>query len=350
MKAGVLNARRARTVTGFALSGLLAWSVLGASPGYAAPAPVAGAETGATAPDGSHLAGVERIDDRNIRLQIYSAAMDQKFPVEIQLPTDRSRPRPSLYLLSGAGGGLDEASWQAKGHAQEFMSDKNANLILPIGGKFSYYTDWIKDDPALGRNKWKTYLTEELPPIIDRALGTNGLNAIAGISTSATTVLSLPIAKPGLFKSAAAYSGCVQASDPVGSRFVKTAVAWGGGNADNMWGPVGSPEWEKNDPYIQAEHLRGLNIYMSSGNGMPGRHDALGDPYALPGVGGLVNQVTVGGLIEAATNYCTQNMKSRLESLGIPATYHLGPGTHSWGYWQDEFERSWPVLARGMGL
>lgn len=309
-----------------------------------------GIAVGARSGDGSHITGVEKVDDRNIRLQVYSAAMNHVFPVEVQRPANTSVPRPSLYLLNGAGGGEDGASWQAQSDAQKFMADKNVNLITPIGGKFSYYTDWNRDDPALGRNKWRTFLTEELPPLVDKSLGTNGINAIAGISTSATTVLALPIAKPGLYKAAAAYSGCAQTSDPLGSRFVKVAVAWGGGNSDNMWGPAGSPEWAANDPYLHADKLRGLGLYLSSGNGTPARYDTLNGAHALPGVQGLADQILIGGLIEAAANYCTRNMEAKLASLGIPATVHLTAGTHSWGYWQDEFKRSWPVLARGLGL
>ncbi|MBF6328700.1 alpha/beta hydrolase [Nocardia transvalensis] len=304
-----------------------------------------------TSPDGSRITAVERMDDRNIRLQVYSASMDNTFPVEVQRPADTSRPAPTLYLLSGVDGGTNAASWQDQTDVRQFMSDKNINLVLPIGGKFSYYTDWKKDDPVLGRNKWKTYLTEELPPLIDAALGANGVNAIAGISTSGTSVLALPIAKPGLYKAAAAYSGCAQTSDRLGSSFIKALInGIGGGNVDNMWGPVGSPDWAANDPYMQAEKLRGVELYISSGNGLPGKYDVLNGPRALPGPDGLANQLLIGGAIEAATNYCTHNLQNRFASLGIPATFNFTAGTHSWGYWQEELKRSWPVLARGMGV
>ncbi|MCX0269630.1 esterase family protein, partial [Nocardia zapadnayensis] len=44
-------------------------------------------------------------------------------------------------------------------------------------------------------------------------------------------------------------------------------------------------------------------------------------------------------------------LKTRLDSLGIPATFNFrDSGTHSWGYWEDEFKVSWPVLARGLGI
>jgi diacylglycerol O-acyltransferase / trehalose O-mycolyltransferase len=304
------------------------------------------------APDGSRITKAEYKDERSIRLYVYSAAMDEKIIIDVQRPADASVPRPTLYLLNGAGGGEDEASWQAKTDALQFLSDKNVNVIQPIGGKWSYYTDWIKDDPVLGRNKWKTFFTEELPPLVDGALGTNGVNAIAGLSTSGTTVLALPISKPGLYKAAAAYSGCAQTSDPVGSEFVKLTVeTWGGGNTDNMWGPEGSPDWVANDPYVNAEGLRGLDLYISTGNGLPGQYDTLNGQYALPGAYGLANQIVIGGVIEAGTNYCTHNLQNRLNELGIPATYNFrNSGTHSWGYWRDEFLLSWPVLAKGLGI
>ncbi|SLJ15399.1 putative esterase [Mycobacteroides abscessus subsp. abscessus] len=93
-------------------------------------------------------------------------------------------------------------------------------------------------------------------------------------------MLALPIAKPGLYKAAAAYSGCAQTSDPVGSEFVKLTVeTWGGGDTENMWGPQGSEEWVKNDPYVNAEGLRGLELYISTGNGIPGPYDTLNGPY-----------------------------------------------------------------------
>ncbi|MEU1985443.1 alpha/beta hydrolase family protein [Nocardia sp. NPDC019395] len=305
-----------------------------------------------TSPNGSRIVKAEYKDDRNLRLYVHSTAMDKDIVVDVQRPADTSVPRPALYLLNGAGGGEDSASWQAQTNTLDFLSDKNVNVIQPIGGSWSYYTDWIKDDPALGRNKWKTFFTEELPPLVDGALGTNGLNAISGLSTSGTTVLALPIAKPGLYKAAAAYSGCAQTSDPVGSEFVGLTVnVWGGGNTDNMWGPKGSPAWVENDPYVNAEGLRGLDLYVSTGNGLPGKWDTLNGPHTLPGAYGLANQVIVGGVIEAGTNFCTHNLKTRLDSLGIPATFNFrDSGTHSWGYWEDEFRASWPVLARGMQL
>ncbi|MEV6098626.1 alpha/beta hydrolase family protein [Nocardia sp. NPDC051981] len=304
-----------------------------------------------TSADGSRIASSKATDARTLNLQVYSAAMDKNIEVDVQRAADTSAPTPVLYLLNGAGGGTDSATWQKQTDVLNFLSDKNVNVVQPIGGGFSYYTDWREPDPALGVNKWKTFLTEELPPIIDQALNTNGRNAIAGLSMAGTSVLQLPIAAPGLYQSVAAYSGCAQISDLLGYSMVNTVVGAGGGDSANMYGPHSDPMWAANDPYVHADQLRGLNLFISSGSGLPGPWDTLGGPHTLPGAGGWANQVALGGTLEAATNYCTHNLKTKLDGLGIPATYDLTPtGTHSWGYWQDALKKSWPVLATGLGL
>ncbi|MBY8860139.1 esterase family protein [Nocardia sp. CA2R105] len=303
--------------------------------------------------DGSKLTGFSVVDATHLKLSVFSAAMNKPITVEVQRPADASVARPTLYLLNGAGGGEDSASWDAQApEALKFLATKNVNVVEPVGGAWSYYADWRAPDPTLGVNKWKTFFTQELPPIVDGALGTTGVNAIAGLSTSGTSVLALAIAKPGLYKSVAAYSGCAQISDPVGYRFVNMATeVWGGGNTLNMYGPENDPMWAANDPYVHADQLRGLNLFISSGSGLPGKYDTLNGRYALPGAGGLANQLIIGGVIEAAVNGCSHNLQAKLNQLGIPATYDFtATGTHSWGYWHDDLLRSWPVLAKGLGL
>ncbi|WP_067854504.1 alpha/beta hydrolase [Nocardia shimofusensis] len=302
-------------------------------------------------PDGSRLVDFRVVGERSLRLGVYSAAMDQVIELDVQRPADPSVPRPTLYLLAGAGGGEDSATWAARTSTLDFLAAHPVNVVQPIGGAWSYYTDWRARDPVLGVNKWTTFLTEELPPVIDGALGTDGLNALAGLSMSGTSVLQLPIAAPGRYRAVAAYSGCAQISDPLGHQLVQTVVAAGQGDVVNMYGPPDDPMWAANDPYVNAEGLRGVELFLSTGSGLPGRWDQLNGPRAQPGVGGLVNQVVLGGLLEAATDFCTRNMRDRLTGLGIEATYVFEPyGTHSWGYWEDALKQSWPVLARGLGL
>ncbi|WP_316573030.1 alpha/beta hydrolase [Nocardia canadensis] len=305
-----------------------------------------------TTADGSHIVS-SRIGERDLSMLVFSAAMNKAVTIKVQRPKDASRPRPVLYLLNGAGGGEDRATWWQNTDVGDFLATKDVNVVMPIGGAWAYYTDWQRDDPTLGRNKWRTFLLDELPPLVDQALGTNGVNAIAANSMTATAVLQLAEARPGFYQSVAGYSGCAQIADPIGQQFTKLVVqTYGGGDVRNMYGADDDPAWAANDPVLHAEKLRGTRLFVSDSSGLPGPHDSVDDPYMMnPTPAGLANQLIVGGVIEAAVNWCTRNLETRLGELGIPATFdRQATGTHSWGYWRDAFHRSWPVLAAGLGL
>ncbi|MFG1792009.1 alpha/beta hydrolase [Nocardia sp. NPDC049149] len=309
------------------------------------------AGTGVAEPDKTPAVTSVVKDGRTWHLKVYSVAMGSEITVDVQRPVDESKPAPNLYLLSGLDAGLSSASWKDQTSVLQWLTDKQVNVIQPIGGKGSYYTDWIKPDPKLGVNKWKTFFTEELPPLLDKTLQSTGLNSLAGVSTSGTSVLQLAEAKPGLWKGVAAYSGCAQIADPVGRQYLKLATeTWAGGNVDNMYGPADSPMWAANDPVINAEKLRGTELFISSGSGLPVPADLQWYQEDSPGFDGLTN-LGVGSVIEAAVNACTHNLKNKLDSLNIPAAYDFYPiGTHRWSYWDDTFRGSWPMLAKSMGL
>ncbi|MGV9857492.1 alpha/beta hydrolase [Gordonia sp. NPDC003425] len=303
------------------------------------------------APATSHIESLTDDDPQQVTAMVYSAAMSRTIPVTVLTPKDRHRRAPTLYLLNGAGGGEDSATWDARTDYKKFFADKNVYVVTPIGGAFSYYTDWQRDDPVLGRNKWQTFLTKELPPLLDAHFPTTGKKAVAGISMAGTTVFNLALAAPGLYTSIASFSGCARTSDRLGQQYIRFVVQdRGGGNMVNMWGPLDGPGWRVNDPYLNAERLRGTKIYMTSGTGLPGPHEQLSDPS----IGGdglvLANQALLGGVIELAIDQCTRQMATRLAQLHIPAHINLrSTGTHSWGYWQDDLYQTWPLLARDIG-
>ncbi|CAM2975794.1 alpha/beta hydrolase family protein [Prescottella defluvii] len=301
---------------------------------------------------GAYLVKSTKNSDRKVTISVYSPSMDRNIPLEVILPADRSAPRPTLYLLNGAGGGEDSATWQRKSDVMDFFKDENVNVVTPLEGAFSYYTDWEKDDSKLGRQKWQTFLLEELPPVINAEFGTNGVQSIAAISMTATSVLNLAIAKPGFYKSVGSYSGCAETSTWAGQSAIQVVTgARGGVDVTNMWGPLDGPGWVANDPVANAEKLRGTDLYITTGSGLPGPHETLDGPGINGQVGVLANQIIVGGVIEAATNYCTHNLANRLAQLNIPATFVFKPGgTHSWAYWQDDLHNHWPAIARSMGI
>ncbi|MFI9537011.1 alpha/beta hydrolase [Nocardia fusca] len=313
-----------------------------------------GAAPRATATPGAHIVSLAPGAGRSVEVTVYSPAMRRDIPLQVLRPADTDTPAPTLYLLNGAGGGEDAATWSAQTDVSEFFAREHVNVVIPREGAFSYYTDWQQVDAGLaaklgnnGRNMWATFLTEELPPVLDSAFATTGRNAIAGISMAATSVLDLTIRAPHLYSAAAAYSGCAMTSDLLGQAFVTLVVSLGGGDAENMWGPTDGPGWREHDPYLQAHRLPDIPIYIASGTGLAGRYDSADDPRLDGNQRMLLNQLLIGGGIEAAADYCTRALQRRTQELGRTGiVYDLRPsGTHSWGYWQDDLHRSWPLLA-----
>ncbi|WP_067824574.1 alpha/beta hydrolase [Nocardia inohanensis] len=283
-------------------------------------------------------------------MSVYSPAMDRLVPLRVLLPADTSTPRPTLYLLDGVDGGETGSGWLDRTDAASFLQDKNVNVVLVMAGRASYYTDWEQDDPALGRNKWATFLTRELPPVIDATFGTSGRNAIAGLSMSALSVLSLAVRAPGVYQAVGSYSGCAQTSDPVAQAYVSMMVSRYGANPANMWGPSSDPEWAANDPTLHADMLRGTQLYVSAGTGAPGPHESFEDRDVAGNPIAFADRVLIGGGFESVVNGCTHRLADALATAGVPAQIVFRPnGTHAWGYWQDALHDSWPMFAAAIG-
>lgn len=324
---------------------VLVLTVFGSGSAIAEPdgQPIVGDTTSA---DGSRVVNTVEQVDGVVDVTVRSAAMGADLMVKVLPAQDRSSPAPTMYLLNGAAGGDGGSSWFDQTDIASFFKGRNVNVVVPMGGAASYFADWRNDDPKLGRQKWATYLTQELPPLMDALLNGNGRNAIAGISMAGTSVFQLALKSPDLYRAVGSYSGCAMTSDPEGQAYVRLTVEIrGGGNTVNMWGPPTDPEWVRNDPYVNAEQLRGKAIYISNGTGLPGQYDVIDGPGINGNGSKLAEQIAVGAVIETATNRCTLKMRDRLQQLGIPATVDLrSTGTHSWGYWQDDLHKSWPMI------
>lgn len=277
-------------------------------------------------------------------LSVYSPSMDKTIEVQVLTPEAKTGPRPSLYMLSGIGEeDPTNSMWLRKGEAAEFFRDKNVNVVLPLAGPGSFYADWQQDDPKLGRYKWETFLTQELPPLIDAEFDGNGRNGIAGLSMGAQSAMMLASRNPDLYSAVGAYSGCFASAEVLGQGSMRGIVSAFGGDANNMFGGPLDPEWAAHDVLVNAEALRGKAIYVSVGTGLPGPHEKFETAKDW-------DIVLVGGAIEVGSNYCTHRLDDRLRQLAIPATFDFeNVGTHSWAYWVDQLPRSWPTLAAGLG-
>ncbi|MGW0177993.1 alpha/beta hydrolase [Nocardia sp. NPDC003345] len=342
--------RRRRAVRVLLVSATVAVLVPGpaapATANPATPAPVAGESAAGPA----RITGIRPLGGRAAELAVYSPAMRRDIPVRVLPAADATTAAPVLYLLNGITGGGDGGNWFDRTDLREFFAAEQVTVVNPIGGAGSYFTDWRADDPVLGRQRWTTFLTAELPPLIDTAFHGTGANALAGVSMAAASVFQLALAAPGRYRALGAYSGCVRTSDPQGRAIVELVVRSNGGDPRNMWGPPQDPAWAGNDPFVRGADLRGLTVYLSAGTGAPGALDTLHGPGIARNPGKLADQLLVGGVLEAVAAGCALRLRDRLRELGIAATVALRPdGTHSWGYWQQDLHDSWPLFAAALG-
>ena len=284
---------------------------------------------------GARITGVEPVNDRWIKVSVYSPSMDKVIVNDVyKAPGGKSAP--VFYLLNGIDGGLDNKGWFGLTDIPGFFGNKNVNIVSPIGGQYSYYTDWVADDPALGRNKWQTYLTQELPPVINQELKANGRNAVGGLSMSGSSALDLAIQAPGLYRAAGSYSGCPATSDPNQANQIALSLIPSGANAANMWGPVGGPDWVAHDPSKNAAKLRGVGVYAAAASGTVGAVDRLPPDFPMP-VGGQI--------VENITRDCTQMFADAAKAAGLPITFVIRPeGVHTWGLFESEMQESWNTV------
>jgi diacylglycerol O-acyltransferase / trehalose O-mycolyltransferase len=237
---------------------------------------------------GARVTGVATVNDRWVKISVYSPSMD-KVIVNDVFKAQGNASAPVFYLLNGIDGGngidnpgVDNAGWFALTDIPGFFGNKNVNIVSPVGGAYSYYTDWQTDDPAIGRNKWQTYLTHELPPAINHELKTNGRNAIGGLSMSGGTAIDLAIQAPGLYRAVGSYSGCPTTSDPNNANNIALSIIPSGANAANMWGPVGGPGWVAHDPSKNVTKLKGVGVYAAASLGAVGDVDKLPPGFPTP--------------------------------------------------------------------
>ncbi|MFE6926129.1 alpha/beta hydrolase [Nocardia sp. NPDC057663] len=303
------------------------------------------------APGPAHAA-TATIDHRVARndtweqLYVYSPAMGRVVGLDVLHPRG-SAPRPTLYLLDGTGARDDQAqsTWTMRTDAPAFFADKNVNVVMPIGGGGTFYTDWLEDDDALGHNRWEQFLTHELPPLLNRELAGNGVNAVAGLSMGGQAAATLAFRNPGLYKAVGIFSGCLLTGG-VGQPMVRAAVHHRGGNPDKMWGGSLAPGWAAHDPTKHLGALRNTALYMSVGSGSQGPADVDFDPsYSYPlDLAGAIS-------LEEGALACTRTVEGMMRVAGLrPTVRYTAFGTHSWPYWQLALHDSWPTLRTGLGI
>ena len=302
--------------------------------------------TSATPPIGMEAEPIETTKVRNIeigdpmvaggdprfeRWWIESKSMNRILPVEIWRASSDA-PAPMLYLLDGVDS-PSPSGWLLPGHIQDVFADEHVTLVMPTRADGSLHADWQHDDPVLSRNKWQTFFTQELPPLLEsgeHAIPFNGKRGMAGLSMGAASAVTTAERAPsGMYQAVGAIAGCYTARDDLGFLLAKIVAETRGGNIANMWGQRNSPAYAENDGLLHAEKLRGKALYFATATGMPDAGEWQRNDNDLL-------KFSQGAGLEIATHACTVDMDHRLKELDIPARVdYLPTGMHNW----DNFSR-----------
>ncbi len=207
-------------------------------------------------------------------ISAYSPSMERDIPLLWFPAQDQSSPAPRPLVLPGRFGG-EPGEVPLKTTMVIDIPSKNINVISPIPGAFTNYTDWLNPDEHVGgKNYWETFFTKELSKPLNEAINGNGKQAIFGGSASASSVLNCAIHNPGLYSSVASISGCALTNGPLSRHFQNEVVAGTGADTENMYGPRNSAWARYSDAYINAIVLKAQpNVYVYSGTGLLGDYE-----------------------------------------------------------------------------
>jgi S-formylglutathione hydrolase FrmB len=288
------------------------------------------------------LLDTERLSPRLQELTFRTSALAAPTKVRILLPANYASMRehhyPVLYLLHGASG--DRTSWTTtgQGDAEALTAKLPLIVVMPDGGRGGFYTNWFNNG-AGGQPRWEDWHIKQLIPWVDshyRTLAVRRERAIAGLSMGGFGTFSYASRHPDLFTAALSLSGAVDPLTPpgLGPPVIDAISGNDGGPPGSLWGPLATQEvrWRAHNPYDLAENLRGLELWMRTGNGQPG------GPFG----GGNNIDVTEAGVFVMATE-----VHKRLLDLHIPHVFDdYGPGHHLWAYWNRGLKQTLPAIMK----
>lgn len=248
-----------------------------------------------------------------IQMRTFSKALMKKTNVVVILPTPtvaesqfgtggeyykQGSKCKVLYAFHGTFG--DSMDYLRFSRIESYAQTYKIAIVLPEIDN-SCFND-IMDGP-----KYKEYITEELPQIINWTFPVSNRpedRYICGISMSGMGAVKLAMEYPELYSVAVSLSGAFDIFKDVEN------------DRHNIWSFAYPPEpltGTDYDPYYVAEQC------VKKGKKLPKLYICVGteDPYYPH----------------------TERFKKHLERLGVEFTYHEQPGGHDWNVWDDEIKR-----------
>ncbi|WP_346047682.1 alpha/beta hydrolase family protein [Actinomadura chokoriensis] len=284
---------------------------------------------------GARVVAETSVASRTVDLTIDSPAMGGDQKVRLLLPRgwskDARRTWPALWLLHG---GVDDyTAWTRDTDVADLTARSGVIVVMPNGGRCGNYSDWWNYGNG-GSPRWETFHMTELRRILESGYRAGDDRVVAGNSMGGLGAMLYAARFPGMFKAAASFSG-----------YVDTLYGHEPGDDSTGWGPSfacpgtdwrrvwGDPDdqaaiWRAHNPTDIAGRLRGVRLWVASGNGRAGSLGGL--PFTDP--------------VEAAADDNAHAFVDRLRDLGIPVTARFFDGQHDWPYWQRDLHQAYPML------
>ncbi|PYE18478.1 diacylglycerol O-acyltransferase/trehalose O-mycolyltransferase [Williamsia limnetica] len=257
----------------------------------------------------------------------------------------RSWSKPGNYktvvMLDGLRATNDVSGWEHETNVQN-MVDRGVNVVMPVGGAASFYSDWNAPSNFNGQTytyKWNCVIANTLPQALyARNMVPSGKLAIAGISMGGNAALVVAANNKRYYSHAFSMSGYLNLSAPGMKSAIRVALLDADGgpwNSDSMWGPPWSTRWYDNDPFVQITKMHDLKVRVASGSGIPGGYNQNENLVSI------VQGVPLETLSLAQTR--AFEVQAFVNRVQLTTDYPFA-GTHKWGYWQDMM---WRALQQG---
>ncbi|WP_173390727.1 alpha/beta hydrolase [Actinomadura litoris] len=286
------------------------------------------------ADDGAVITRVVRVGAFQFDFSVASPALGAVVWTRVIVPRGWEARRAWPVVYAYHGGNNDYTSWTKDSDIARVAASSGAMVVMPEGGWNGLYANWWNGGRG-GVPKWEDFHIKEVIPLMERNFRAGTSRAAIGVSSGGLGAVTYAERHPGVFRYVASYSGALNITAP-GMPLVLTLV-----NGTDVWGDpfLDRENWRAHDAAVMVARLRGVGVYVSSGDGRPGPYDA---PDTPPWDGGRIGEQISGGMNGGFVRAAGE--------AGVPVTAHLyGPGMHNWKYWRRELALSWPALTAAVG-